>query len=106
MWAHSAAPSSHHYLPPASSSAPGLIKIYGDALSSGANYRSLLASVHSTARQLIAQVITRYIERERDEADDTGIKEGNILSFESLLSLCFTENCFLFSFFLNLMGMT
>lgn len=73
VWAHSAAPSSHHYLPPASSSAPGLIKIYGDALSSGANYRSLLASVHSTARQLIAQVITRYIERERDEADDAGI---------------------------------
>ncbi|XP_024917491.1 LOW QUALITY PROTEIN: ras-interacting protein 1 [Cynoglossus semilaevis] len=57
FWAHSAAPSSHHYLPPASSSAPGLIKIYGDALSSGANYRSLLANVHSTARQLISQVI-------------------------------------------------
>lgn len=76
VWAHSAAASSHHYLPPASSSAPGLIKIYGDALSSGANYRSLLASVHSTARQLIAQVITRYIERERDEADDAGIKGG------------------------------
>ncbi|KAJ4931133.1 hypothetical protein JOQ06_025432 [Pogonophryne albipinna] len=55
LWAHSAAPSSHHYLPPASSSAPGLIKIYGDALSSGANYRSLLANSNSTARQLIAQ---------------------------------------------------
>ena len=92
MWAHSAAPSSHHYLPPASSSAPGLIKIYGDALSSGANYRSLLASVHSTARQLIAQVITRYTERERDEADDAGIQEGSVLSFESRLSVGFTEN--------------
>lgn len=99
MWAHSAAPSSHHYLPPASSSAPGLIKIYGDALSSGANYRSLLASVHSTARQLIAQVITRYTERERDEADDAGIQEGKILSFESLLSVRFPENCFLIFFF-------
>lgn len=74
MWAHSAAPSSHHYLPPASSSAPGLIKIYGDALSSGANYRSLLANINSTARQLIAQVITRYTERELEEADDAGIK--------------------------------
>uniref|UniRef100_G3P8G5 Ras interacting protein 1 n=2 Tax=Gasterosteus aculeatus aculeatus TaxID=481459 RepID=G3P8G5_GASAC len=70
LWAHSAAPSSHHYLPPASSSAPGLVKIYGDALSSGANYRSLLANIQSTARQLIAQVITRYTEREREETDD------------------------------------
>lgn len=76
FWAHSAAPSSHHYLPPASSSAPGLIKIYGDALSSGANYRSLLANVHSTARQLISQVITRYTEREREETDDAGAGGG------------------------------
>uniref|UniRef100_A0AAY4AJ33 Ras interacting protein 1 n=1 Tax=Denticeps clupeoides TaxID=299321 RepID=A0AAY4AJ33_9TELE len=76
LWAHSAAPSSHHYLPPASSSAPGLIKIYGDALSSGANYRSLLANIHSTARQLIAQVITRYIEREREtETDDSALQK-------------------------------
>lgn len=73
VWAHSATPSLHHYLPPASSSAPGLVKIYGDALSSGANYRSLLANIHSTARQLIQQVITRYTERERDsESDDIG----------------------------------
>jgi len=76
LWAHSAAPSSHHYLPPASSSAPGLVKIYGDALSSGANYRSLLANVHSTARQLIAQVITRYTEREREETEDAGVRGG------------------------------
>ncbi|KAL0172394.1 hypothetical protein M9458_032705, partial [Cirrhinus mrigala] len=72
IWAHSATPSSHHYLPPASSNAPGLVKIYGDALSSGANYRSLLANMHSTARQLIQQVITRYTEREREnENEDT-----------------------------------
>ncbi|KAF6735179.1 Ras-interacting protein 1 [Oryzias melastigma] len=75
LWASSATPSSHHYLPPASSSAPGLIKIYGDALSSGANYRSLLANVHSTARQLISQVITRYTERERDENDDAVLQK-------------------------------
>ncbi|KAI1885823.1 hypothetical protein AGOR_G00207750 [Albula goreensis] len=73
LWAHSAAPSSHHYLPPASSSAPGLIKIYGDALSSGANYRSLLATAHSTAHQLISQVITRYTERERDGETEDGV---------------------------------
>lgn len=72
VWAHSAAPSSHHYLPPAPSSAPGLIKLYGDALSSGANYRSLLAHVHSTARQLIAQVITRYTEREKEGDTEDG----------------------------------
>ncbi|XP_023671228.1 ras-interacting protein 1 [Paramormyrops kingsleyae] len=72
LWAHSAAPSSHHYLPPAPSSAPGLIKLYGDALSSGANYRSLLAHVHSTARQLIAQVITRYTEREKEGDTEDG----------------------------------
>lgn len=103
IWAHSAAQSSHHYLPPASSSAPGLIKIYGDALSSGANYRSLLANVHSTARQLIAQVITRYTEREQEEADDAGIKEGNILSFGPPLQLI-TWNCLLKNF--NQLGMT
>ncbi|MEQ2184131.1 hypothetical protein GOODEAATRI_004806 [Goodea atripinnis] len=74
VWAHSAAPSSHHYLPVASSSAPGLIKIYGDAFSSGANYRSLLANIHSTSRQLIAQVITRYTEREREETEDAGVR--------------------------------
>ncbi|RXN28147.1 ras-interacting 1 [Labeo rohita] len=74
IWAHSATPSSHHYLPPASSNAPGLVKIYGDALSSGANYRSLLANMHSTARQLIQQVITRYTEREREnENEDTAL---------------------------------
>ncbi|XP_051720417.1 ras-interacting protein 1 [Ctenopharyngodon idella] len=76
IWAHSATPSSHHYLPPASSNAPGLVKIYGDALSSGANYRSLLANVHSTARQLIQQVITRYTEREREnESEDTALQK-------------------------------
>ncbi|XP_061530450.1 ras-interacting protein 1 isoform X1 [Phycodurus eques] len=75
LWAHSAASSSHHYVPPATSSAPGLIKIYGDALSSGANYRSLLANTHSTASQLIAQVITRYTEREREETDDAVIQK-------------------------------
>ncbi|KAJ8005143.1 hypothetical protein DPEC_G00143590 [Dallia pectoralis] len=75
VWAHSAAPSSHHYLPPASSTAPGLVKIYGDALSSGANYRSLLANTHSTAKQLIAQVITRYTEREREETEDTVLQK-------------------------------
>ncbi|KAL7886514.1 hypothetical protein AOLI_G00042350 [Acnodon oligacanthus] len=76
LWAHSAAPSSHHFLPPASSSAPGLVKIYGDALSSGANYRSLLANIHSTARQLIQQVITRYTEREREnESDDITLQK-------------------------------
>ena len=83
LWAHSAAPSSHHYLPPASSSAPGLIKIYGDALSSGANYRSLLANIHSTARQLIAQVITRYTEREREETDDAGMTRMFLLIWTS-----------------------
>ncbi|KAG7335829.1 hypothetical protein KOW79_000522 [Hemibagrus wyckioides] len=76
LWAHSATPSQHHYLPPASSSAPGLVKIYGDALSSGANYRSLLANIHSTARQLIQQVITRYTEREREiESDDIALQK-------------------------------
>lgn len=94
VWAHSVAPSSHHYLPPASSSAPGLIKIYGDALSSGANYRSLLANIHSTARQLISQVITRYTEREREETDDAGMRVGNVLSFGPLLRPI-TGNCLL-----------
>ncbi|KAA0703132.1 Ras-interacting protein 1 [Triplophysa tibetana] len=76
VWVHSATPSSHHYLPPASSNAPGLVKIYGDALSSGANYRSLLANMHSTARQLIQQVITRYTEREREnECEDTALQK-------------------------------
>uniref|UniRef100_A0A3Q2Z8H4 Ras interacting protein 1 n=1 Tax=Hippocampus comes TaxID=109280 RepID=A0A3Q2Z8H4_HIPCM len=75
LWAHSAASSSHHYVPSTTSSAPGLIKIYGDALSSGANYRSLLANIHSTARQLIAQVITRYTEREREETDDAVLQK-------------------------------
>uniref|UniRef100_A0A8C5FAR5 Ras interacting protein 1 n=1 Tax=Gadus morhua TaxID=8049 RepID=A0A8C5FAR5_GADMO len=74
-WAHSDAPSSHHYLPPPSSTTPGLVKIYGDALSSGANYRSLLANVHSTAQQLIAQVITRYTEREREETEDAVLQK-------------------------------
>ncbi|XP_077431718.1 ras-interacting protein 1 [Vanacampus margaritifer] len=75
LWAHSGVSSTHHYVPPTSSSAPGLIKIYGDALSSGANYRSLLANVHSTASQLIAQVITRYTEREREETDETVLQK-------------------------------
>ncbi|XP_042628052.1 ras-interacting protein 1-like [Cyprinus carpio] len=76
IWAHSATPSSHHYLPPASSNAPGLVKIYGDALSSGANYRSLLANMYSTSRQLIQQVITRYTEREREnESEDTALQK-------------------------------
>lgn len=80
---HSATPSSHHYLPPASSNAPGLVKIYGDALSSGANYRSLLANMHSTARQLIQQVITRYSEREREnECEDTGMSVAVVIEQE------------------------
>lgn len=87
IWASSAASSSHHYLPVASSSAPGLIKIYGDAFASGANYRSLLANIHSTSRQLIAQVITRYTEREREETEDAGMASLSWISAELLFFL-------------------
>ncbi|XP_039597376.1 ras-interacting protein 1 [Polypterus senegalus] len=39
---------------------PGLIKIYADALSTGANYKSVLATKASTAGELIVDFISRY----------------------------------------------
>lgn len=39
---------------------PGVLKIFGAGLASGANYKSVLASARSTARELVAEALERY----------------------------------------------
>ncbi|XP_043852214.1 ras-interacting protein 1 [Dromiciops gliroides] len=43
-----------------SSPAPGVLKIFGCGLASGTNYKSVLATPRSTARELVAEALERY----------------------------------------------
>uniref|UniRef100_UPI00398F7184 ras-interacting protein 1 n=1 Tax=Pristiophorus japonicus TaxID=55135 RepID=UPI00398F7184 len=40
--------------------APGVLKIFGDQISAGANYKSVLATARSTAGSLVKEVLARY----------------------------------------------
>ncbi|XP_016359376.1 ras-associating and dilute domain-containing protein isoform X2 [Sinocyclocheilus anshuiensis] len=42
------------------SSAPGVLKIFGDEISTGANYKSVLATPRSSAQELIKEALERY----------------------------------------------
>ncbi|KTF73207.1 hypothetical protein cypCar_00028188 [Cyprinus carpio] len=42
------------------SSAPGVLKIFGDEISAGANYKSVLATTRSSAQELIKEALERY----------------------------------------------
>uniref|UniRef100_A0A9J7X4P8 Ras-associating and dilute domain-containing protein n=1 Tax=Cyprinus carpio carpio TaxID=630221 RepID=A0A9J7X4P8_CYPCA len=42
------------------SSAPGVLKIFGDEISAGANYKSVLATPRSSAQELIKEALERY----------------------------------------------
>ncbi|XP_053308345.1 ras-interacting protein 1 isoform X2 [Spea bombifrons] len=39
---------------------PGILKIFGDDISSGTNYKSVLATPRSTARELVREALERY----------------------------------------------
>lgn len=41
-------------------SAPGVLKIFGDEISAGANYKSVLATPRSSAQELIKEALERY----------------------------------------------
>ncbi|KAM4652863.1 ras-interacting protein 1 isoform 2-T2 [Discoglossus pictus] len=45
---------------------PGILKIFGDDISSGTNYKSVLASPRSTARELVREALERYAVAESD----------------------------------------
>ncbi|XP_069545791.1 ras-associating and dilute domain-containing protein isoform X2 [Brachyistius frenatus] len=42
------------------SSAPGVLKIFGDEICAGANYKSVLATPHSSAQELVKEALDRY----------------------------------------------
>ncbi|XP_051561443.1 ras-associating and dilute domain-containing protein-like isoform X2 [Myxocyprinus asiaticus] len=42
------------------SSAPGVLKVFGDEISAGANYKSVLATPRSSAQELIKEALERY----------------------------------------------
>ncbi|XP_068607391.1 LOW QUALITY PROTEIN: ras-associating and dilute domain-containing protein [Brachionichthys hirsutus] len=42
------------------SSAPGVLKIFGDEICAGANYKSVLATPRSSARELVKEALERY----------------------------------------------
>ncbi|XP_063157306.1 ras-interacting protein 1 [Candoia aspera] len=46
--------------PPSQGEVPGVLKIYGGDISMGTNYKSVLATVRSTARQLVREALERY----------------------------------------------
>ncbi|KAL7990031.1 hypothetical protein Chor_012697 [Crotalus horridus] len=46
--------------PPSQGEVPGVLKIYGGDISMGANYKSVLATACSTARQLVQEALERY----------------------------------------------
>ncbi|RXM31497.1 Ras-associating and dilute domain-containing protein [Acipenser ruthenus] len=41
-------------------SAPGVLKIFGSEISTGANYKSVLATSHSSAQELVKEALERY----------------------------------------------
>ncbi|XP_014351310.1 ras-associating and dilute domain-containing protein [Latimeria chalumnae] len=41
-------------------SAPGVLKIFGDEISAGAHYKSVLATPHSSAHELVKEALERY----------------------------------------------
>ncbi|KAK1885940.1 Ras-associating and dilute domain containing protein [Dissostichus eleginoides] len=42
------------------SSAPGVLKIFGDEICAGANYKSVLATPRSSAQELVKEALDRY----------------------------------------------
>ncbi|NXX87386.1 RAIN protein, partial [Urocolius indicus] len=46
--------------PPEQRQPPGILKIFGGGLSLGANYKSVLATPRSSARQLVREALERY----------------------------------------------
>lgn len=46
--------------PPGQRQLPGILKIFGGDISRGANYKSVLATPRSTARQLVREALERY----------------------------------------------
>uniref|UniRef100_A0A4W4ER25 Uncharacterized protein n=1 Tax=Electrophorus electricus TaxID=8005 RepID=A0A4W4ER25_ELEEL len=40
--------------------APGILKIFGNEICEGANYKSVLATTHSSARELVKEALERY----------------------------------------------
>ncbi|KAJ8001359.1 hypothetical protein DPEC_G00168710 [Dallia pectoralis] len=57
-------PDHHHHDDPAElstqSSAPGVLKIFGDEICEGANYKSVLATPRSSAQELVKEALERY----------------------------------------------
>ncbi|XP_026859156.2 RA_Radil_like and Myo5p-like_CBD_Rasip1 domain-containing protein isoform X2 [Electrophorus electricus] len=50
-------------------SAPGILKIFGSDICQGANYKSVLATIHSSAKQLVKEALERYcLEKEHPDA--------------------------------------
>ncbi|XP_072283424.1 ras-interacting protein 1 isoform X2 [Pyxicephalus adspersus] len=45
---------------------PGILKIFGDDISSGTNYKSVLATPRSTARELVKEALERYAVEDAD----------------------------------------
>lgn len=45
---------------------PGILKIFGDDISSGTNYKSVLATPRSTARELVKEALERYAVADAD----------------------------------------
>ncbi|KAM8927059.1 ras-interacting protein 1 isoform 2-T2 [Pelodytes ibericus] len=45
---------------------PGILKIFGDDISSGTNYKSVLATPHSTAHELVKEALERYAVADSD----------------------------------------
>ncbi|XP_051770947.1 ras-associating and dilute domain-containing protein isoform X2 [Ctenopharyngodon idella] len=49
--------------------APGILKIFGTEICEGANYKSVLATTHSSAKELVKEALARY-SLSKAEADD------------------------------------
>ncbi|XP_077085857.1 ras-associating and dilute domain-containing protein-like [Siphateles boraxobius] len=50
-------------------SAPGILKIFGTEICEGANYKSVLATTHSSAKELVKEALARY-SLSKEESDD------------------------------------
>ncbi|XP_067286323.1 ras-associating and dilute domain-containing protein isoform X2 [Pseudorasbora parva] len=49
--------------------APGILKIFGTEICEGANYKSVLATTHSSAKELVKEALARY-SLSKEEADE------------------------------------
>ncbi|XP_013404586.1 ras-associating and dilute domain-containing protein isoform X2 [Lingula anatina] len=79
---------------------PGVLKIFGDSICPGANYKSVLASTKSTAQELVKEALERYALPQSESSryvlcDVVGkLSDVSIIDSENKVENVWTTECF------------